>query len=352
MDFKSLFNQYLEVIARFVPRPQQLPVLGIDIGTGTVRAVEISPAGAGFEIRLWAIEPVQGGDVKAAISQLIKKIRYAGQTLVTSVSGKGTLIRYIDMPRMPLDDLRSSFTYDLDKYFPFDPQSIYTDCFILDPSNADKRMSVLVVAVKKEIIDERLKLFKDLGLKLEHITTDTVAMANAFARLGPQAGPAGGGAKAILDIGEDVSNLIILKDLSPRFTRDIFVGGREMTKQIARVLGVDESKAEAMKKAPGERLDAILVACEGPLTNLIDEIRLSLDYFMTEKNIQVGEFFLLGGGSLLKGIEGVFEKNLGIPVKIWDPVAGLQLSPLLASSDIRLFSSQLGVAIGLGLSKI
>ena len=353
MDFKSLFNRYLEVIARFVPRPQQSPVLGIDIGTGTVRAVEIGPAGVGFEIRLWALEEIQGGDVKAALSQLIKKIHYAGQTLVTSVSGKGTLIRYIDMPRMPLDDLRRSFTYDLDKYFPFDPQSIYTDCFILDPSNAEKHMSVLVVAAKKEIVDERLKLFKDLGLKLEHITTDTVAVANAFVRLGTQAaGPANGGARAILDIGEGVSNLIILKDLSPRFTRDIFVGGREMTKQIARVLGVDESKAEAMKKAPGERLDAMLAACEGPIANLIEEIRLSLDYFMTEKNIQVGEFFLLGGGSLLKGIEGVFEKNLGIPVKIWDPVAGLQLNPSLSSSDIHLSSSQLGVAIGLGLSKI
>ncbi len=355
MDFKSLFNQYLEVITRFVPRPQQPPVLGIDIGTSTVRAVEISPAGAGFEIRLWAVEGIQGGDVKAALSQLIKKIHYAGQVLVTSVSGKGTLIRYIDMPRMPLDDLRKSFTYDLDKYFPFDPQSIYTDCFILDPSNADKRMSVLVVAVKKEIVDERLKLFKDLGLKLEHITTDTVAMANAFARLGPHpadGGAADGGAKAILDIGEDVSDLIILKDLSPRFTRDIFVGGREMTKQIAHVFGVDESRAEAMKKAPGEHLDAMLAACEGPIANLIDEIRLSLDYFMTEKNIQVGEFFLLGGGSLLKGVEGVFEKNLGIPVRIWDPVASLRLSASVASSDIHLFSSQLGVAIGLGLSKI
>ncbi|MBI3314963.1 MAG: pilus assembly protein PilM [Candidatus Omnitrophica bacterium] len=373
MDFKSLFNQYLEVINRFVPRPQQVPVLGIDIGTSTVRAVEIGRAGpaiggagAGFEIRLWALEGIQGGDVKAALSRLLEKIHYTGQTLVTSVSGKGTLIRYIDMPRMPLDDLRRSFVYDLDKYFPFDPQSIYTDCFILDSSNAQKRMSVLVVAVKKEIIDERLKLFKDLGLKLEHITTDTVAMVNAFTRLGPHPGPADGpafggdsGAKAILDIGEDVSNLIILKDLSPRFTRDIFVGGREMTKQIAHVFGVDESKAEGMKKAPGEGSDAIVAACEGSIASLIEEIRLSLDYFMTEKNIQVGEFFLLGGGSLLKGIEGVFEKNLGIPVKIWDPVtglpagqAGLRLSPLLTSSDIHLPSSQLGVAIGLGLSEI
>ena len=64
-----------------------------------------------------------------------------------------------------------------------------------------------------------------------------------------------------------------------------------------------------------------------PINNLITEIRLSMDYFMTEKNIQVDELFLGGGGSLLKGIEGVFEKNLGLPVKIWNPLVNVRLKP-------------------------
>ena len=351
MGLKSLFNQYLNIVNRFIPRPKLPPVLGIDIGSSMIKAVEIGPTSVGYEILLWAIEPIRDGDVKNALSQLLKNIQYAGQTLVTSVSGKGTLIRYIDMPRIPIVDLRKSLSYDMEKYFPFDPQSIYTDCCVLDPNSKDKRMSVLVAAVKKEIVDERQKLFKDLGLELEQITTNSIATVNAFAKLGPHASAATN-AKAILDIGGGVSNLIILKDLTPRFTRDIFVGSHEMTNQISHTLGVDVSQAEALKKVPGERMAEVLAACEGPIANLIEETRLSLDYFMTEKNVQVDEFFLLGGGSLLKGIEGVFEKNIGIPVKIWNPLTGVRLAPAVASSNIHMSSSQLGVAIGLGLSQI
>ena len=86
-----------------------------------------------------------------------------------------------------------------------------------------------------------------------------------------------------------------------------------------------------------------------PINNLITEIRLSMDYFMTEKNIQVDELFLGGGGSLLKGIEGVFEKNLGLPVKIWNPLAKVRLNAPAASEDIQTYAAQFGVALGLGL---
>jgi Tfp pilus assembly PilM family ATPase len=86
-----------------------------------------------------------------------------------------------------------------------------------------------------------------------------------------------------------------------------------------------------------------------PINNLITEVRLSVDYFMTEKNIQVDELFLGGGGSLLKGIEGVFEKNLGLPVKIWNPLGNVRLNAPVASGDIQTYAAQFGVALGLGL---
>ncbi|MBI4309969.1 MAG: type IV pilus assembly protein PilM, partial [Candidatus Omnitrophica bacterium] len=333
-----------------------VPVLGIDIGTSAIKAAVIAANSAGVELISWALERIEGGDVKAALSAVLKRIPFTSQVPVTSVSGKGTLIRYIDMPRMPLEDLRKSFVYDIDKYFPFDPQTIYTDCFILDRQNKDKRMSVLVAAVKKEIVDERIKLFKEAGMELSYITINSIATANAFERLGPAAAPktgaAIGAAKAILDLGGAVSNILVIKDLSPCFTRDIFIGSQEITKQIANILGVDAAQADGLKCGPGERSAEVMSSCETALSQLVSEIRLSLDYFMTEKNIQVDEFFLLGGGSLLKGIEAVFEKNLGMPVRAWDPLSGLRLGPSIAASGVQAFSAQLGVAAGLGLAKI
>jgi type IV pilus assembly protein PilM len=348
MSTKTLFDQYLLLVKHLIPKPAAIPIIGIDIGTSSIKAVELGKAAGGLEIRRWAIEPLAGNDTKTALKKISERLHFTNQLLVSSVFGKGTLIRYVDLPRMPLEDLRKSYIYELDKYFPFDPKSIYTDCAILDPDGKDKKMLVLLTAVKKEMVDERLKLFKEAGLELSRVTLNSIATANAFNRLGPQVS-ASGKAKAVLDIGGSASCFMIFKDSSPRFARDIFVGSQELTKKIANTLGVDMAQAETLKRQPGEKLAQIIEACDMPVNTLITEIRLSIDYFMTEKNIQVDELFLAGGGSLLNGIEGVFEKNLGLPVKIWNPLGNVKVNNSAGPEDIQLYAAQFGVALGLGL---
>ena len=348
MDYKKLFGQYLLLVNRLIPKPLAPPVIGIDIGTSSIKAVELGQTAAGIEVRHWAIEPLVNNDTKSALKKIVERLQLNNQLLVTSVFGKGTLIRYVDLPRMALEDLRKSYVFDLDKYFPFDAKSIYTDCSILDPEGKDKKMLVLLAAVKKEMVDDRIKLFKEAGLELNRVTINSIALANAFYRLGPPVS-ASGNAKAVLDIGGSVSCLMIFKDSAPRFARDIYVGSHEMTKKIANALGVDEVQAEAIKRQPGDKLALVTEACEMPINNLVTELRLSMDYYMTEKNIKVDELFLVGGGSLLKGIEAVFEKSLGLPAKIWNPLEKTQLNASTVPGDIQAYAAQLGVALGLGL---
>jgi type IV pilus assembly protein PilM len=146
--------------------------------------------------------------------------------------------------------------------------------------------------------------------------------------------------------------MILDKNHSPSFTRDLFVGSQDISKQIATQLGVSFEKANELKLNPGERRNEILKACEPSIQSLVAEIQLSLEYFKTEKNSLVSELFLVGGGSLLQGIEESFEKSLNIPVKVWNPLAGIKLGALVSRSDIQNHSSQLGVAIGLALTKV
>jgi len=348
MEYRKLFDQYLSLVNRMTPKPAAPAVIGIDIGTSSIKAVELGKTAAGLEVRRWAIEPLTGNDTKSSLKKIKERLHINDQLLACAVSGKGTLIRYVDLPRMPLDDLRKSYIYELDKYFPFDPKTIYTDCSILDPESKDKKMLVLMVAVKKEMVDDRLKLFKEEGFELDRVTINSVAMANAFSSLGPQV-TASGRAKAVLDIGGSASCLMIFKDSSLRFARDIFVGSQELTKKIANALNVDAAQAEALKRQPGDKGPQVIEACEMPINNLISEIRLSMDYFMTEKNTQVDEIFLSGGGSLLKGIEGVFEKNLNLPVKVWNPLTKAHINAPTATEDIQAYATQFGVALGLGL---
>ncbi len=352
MNWRPAFPPFFKLINRILPaKSSQAPVVGFDIGTHFIKAIEIGPLGNSFEIHRWTLEPAEGADTLSALKRAASCMSMKNQIPVASVSGKGTLIRYIDMPRMSLEELRKSFVYEIDKYFPFNPQEIYTDCYIVDPQSKEKKMSVLVAATKKELVDDRIKLFKEAGMELTHVTTDSVVMANAFNQLANTELAAG--ARAILDIGGSFSNLMILdKGHFPSFTRDIFIGSQELSKEIANILGVDMAKAEELKRSPADQYEEVMQACEVPIGKLIGELQLSFDYFSTEKNIPVVELFLVGGGALLKGIEGAFEKSLNIPVKIWNPLAGLHLGSEAASSDIHLCSSQLGVAIGLALTKV
>jgi len=349
----NLFKKYVSFLGKFIPRPPQLPVIGIDIGTSAVKAVQIiAHQGGDLELGAWGVERIENGNIKAALQKLQTKVNFIGNVVtVTSVSGKGTLIRYVDMPIMPLEDLRKSFVFELDKYFPFDPQTIYMDCAILEQKPKEKKMAVLVVAVKKEIVDERIALFKELGVSLSRVTVNSLAVANAFERLGP-VNVSTDKAKAILDFGGSVSSLLVVKDLSARFTRDIFIGSHEITQQIANILGVDAQKAENLKHDPAAlQKPEVQEACEAAVSNLVAEIRLSLDYFMTERNILIDELYLFGGGSLIAGIETIIAKQIGITVKRWDPLTDLKLSPAVAATDVKNYSTQLGAAIGLGLVK-
>lgn len=348
MNWQAVFPPLLNLINRFLPKSHRASVVGFDIGSFSIKALEMGPGG---EIHRWVLEPFDGTDILSALKRVVSVMKMTDQIPVASVSGKGTLIRYIDMPRMTLEELRKSFVYEIDKYFPFDPQTIYTDCYIIDPQSKEKKMSVVVAAAKKELVDDRIKLFKEVGMELTHVISNSVAMANAFNHLG--ASESTTGARAILDIGGSLSSLIILdQGHFPSFTRDIFIGAHEMSKQIANILGIDISQAEELKRSPAARSEEILQACEIPLGNLVEETQLSFDYFATEKNSSVGELFLAGGGAHLKGIEGVFEKSLNISVKVWNPLADLHLGSEATSPDIHLFSSQLGVALGLALTKV
>lgn len=348
MDFKSIWNGYIRIVSHLVPKPPMPAAIGIDIGTSMIKVVELARVNNGFEVRQFKVQPFEPSTASETLKKTLDELRITDQTLMTSVSGKGTLIRYVDMPRMSIEELRKAIAYDLDKYFPFDPATIYYDCHILDLESKDKKMPVLITAVKKELVDDRLKLFKQSGYDISRITTNAIATANAFVTLHGLTVKTQT-AKALLDIGGSVSTLMIVDQQSPRFTRDIFMGSKDMTKRISNVLGLDVATVDAMK-VKGERAQEFLAASEDTLVNLISEIRLSLDYFVNERNITVDELYLVGGGAQMEGLTAVFEKHLGFPVMVWQPLNAVKLNHHLNQKDITPLGPQLSVALGLGLS--
>ncbi len=353
---EQLLENYFRFVKRFLPDEKGVTKIGLDIGLNSCKFIALAKMGDKYEIQGWGIEPIDPANVAPGLKALAAKYNVTNKSLVTSVSGKGTLIRYIDMPRMSLDELKKSFSIEVDKYFPFDQNSIYTDCSILDPKSKEKKMAVLIAAVKKEMIDERAQILTAAGLEPQQITINAIAVANAFQILGTGEKTdanekSKGAAKAILDIGDTVSNLMILKDGVPRFTRDIFIGSQEITKRIMNAMGLSAEEAERLKRNPGDQAETVFNTCESTIMNWISEIRLSLDYFITEKNIQVDQLLLTGGGSMMQNLETLFEKNLDLSVRKWDLLSNLDFAQDVSKEEIAKHAPRLSVAIGLALSQ-
>ena len=347
-----LLEKYLAIIRNFTSKKEDGPSVGLDIGLSSVKMVQLVQSPESIELLQWAIEPIEGADIQTPVKKIINNLGSAAKSPITSVFGKGTLIRYIDMPRMPLEDLKKSLSIEADKYFPFPPDQLYLDCFILDAKSTEKQMSVLVAAAKKELIDERIKLLTDLGLQADYISINSIALANAFNVLqehGKDLEKKEIQGKALLDMGNEESHLMIMVDNSPRFDRDIYIGGRHFTQAISHAFGTNSKEAEHIKCDPRDRANDIFNACESTLNNLVSDMRLSFDYFITEKNVPITTLYLTGGASLMEGMEKFFSRNLDITVERWKPTSCLKLAPGIDKNELTRQVGNLGVAIGLAL---
>jgi type IV pilus assembly protein PilM len=358
-SMNALLQKYLTIVQKFIPQSETKPLIGLDLGTNSCKVVELIRKGDKYLLTNFTVEPIVDGNPKDTIKKTWEKIAVSGKSPATAVFGKGTLIRFITMPKMSLEELKSSFALEADKYFPFPQDQIYMDCYILDNKGKENKMSVLIAAAKKELVDVRVKMLTELGLNPELITLNSIAVANAVGTLGykqegpvgPAAAPGTSSAVAILDMGGEVSNLTILIDNVPAFTRDIFIGSQEITKNISRSLNISLEEAEKLKFQPGDRASEIVNASDSILMDLVSEIRLSFDYFVTEKNTPVPILLFTGGGSLLGGILDFLAKHLEVKVMRWDPIEAVELGPAVSKEAIASQGSKLTVALGLALSQ-
>lgn len=349
---QKFVDSYLSFVKKMVPKDDLVPSVGLDIGVSSCKLVEITKKGGSFELVNWAIEPIRGVDPTVAVKAVLAKVSRPAKAPFTAVFGKGTLIRCVSMPRMPLEEARKSLNIEADKYFPFARDQIYTDCYILDKDGQDKKMPVLLAAAKKELIDARIKLMSDAGFHAEWISLNPVALGNVFYATSSPATSAKDAAPqaiAVLDIGETVTSLTVILDRLPRFSRDIFIGGTDLTKRVMHAFNLNAQDAEKLKFDPKEKLNDVINACDASLLNLMTEMRLSFDYFTTENNLHISKLYLSGGTSLLEGIVDYFSKNIDIPVEKWDPLAGISVPANLQSADLKKNASRLGVALGLAL---
>jgi len=339
------FDNPLKILKNKIPS-ERISV-GIDMGSSQVKLVKLKIAKDSAELLDFVIEPA-----KADLLEFLKKITRSidVRKVNTGFSGPATVIRYVNFPRMNANELKQALRFEAQKHIPFNVSEVNLDACILKDNLSDNKMLVLLAAVKKEAVKQRLKLLEDAGLIANFLDIDSLALINSFNFNYPLEENPKHKAVALLNLGASFTNLNILEEGMPRLSRDLHLGGDNFTKKLADLFSKDFASAEALKLKPEQEiLNKITAGIETVLSNLASEVRISFDYYESQCVTSVDKIFLSGGGSLFPGLKDMLANLLGIEVENWDPLKKIQISAAVDNKKAKEFSGQLAVAVGLAL---
>jgi type IV pilus assembly protein PilM len=306
--------------------------IGLDIGSGLVKAAVIDHAGAIPELTQVILTPLNenaivDGEVMDhamvadAIRHTLESIGGKHKDVVAAVGGRDVIVKKIQVERVKAAQAAELIRWEAEQHVPFDMDSVELDHQILDPDGSSLDMNVLLVAAKRDLVESKRHLLTDAGVTPRIMDVDAFALHNAFALNYPDAMT---GVVALLNIGNDVTTLNILEEGVPVLTRDLAVGTRRFREDLQRDHGMSADDAEAFVRGFDRTpaLDAV-IARRG------EELAVGLERamsFLASTSRQYGQVraaFVCGGGARSPGLLPWLGERLRLPVQLANPLARL-----------------------------
>jgi len=337
-------------------------VIGLDIGSSSIKLVELSVGKRKFRLEKLAISPLppeaivdealmDSVTIIDAIRDLIATSKIKTKDVVTSVSGHSIIVKKINLPFMTEAELKESIQWEAERYIPFDINDVHFDFKIIGRGGENPDlMDIVLVAAKKDMINDYVSVMIESGLNPVIIDIDAFALENMLTinyELEKEE------TVVIANVGASITNINILKNNISAFTRDIFVGGGHVTEEIQRQLHIDYEEAEKIKVS--SQIDThsqpiIQDILKAESESLAVEIGKSLDFFKsTTSDEKISKLYLSGGGSKIKGFDLILQQQIGMPVEIVNPFKKIEYS----EKDVDLeYLKEIGsiMAVGVGLA--
>ena len=343
-------------------------VVGLDIGSSAVKAVELRSAGKGFRVAAFAVQPVppdsivdgaiiDGAAVADAIRRLFETKSFKTKQVAASISGNSVIVKKISLPIMTEAELAESIYWEAEQYVPFDIQDVNLDYQILEAGTGPESqgtMEVLLVAAKKDKIADYTGVITQAGRVPVVIDVDAFALQNAFEvnyGLEPNT------VVVLLNAGASAININILTGDQSKFTRDISIGGNAYTEALQKELNLPFETAEQVKKG-NMPVDGVTFAEVQPVLhalteNVLLEIHKTFDFFKaTASSDRIDRIMLSGGASRVDGFAAALQDRFGTTVETFDPFKKIAFEPQrLGIQDVEGMKPTAAVAVGLALRR-
>ena len=334
-------------------------VVAIDIGSNSIKMVQLSQVGGQYSLVQWAKEELAAETIvdgaimnTGEIIDVIKRVTQSTSTknVVVSVSGNAVIIKRITLQAMSMDELEEQIKWEAEQYIPFDINDVNIDVHILEGAHPDpSQMDVLLVAARRDLINENLSLLQQSGLTPAVVDVDAFAMANMFKVNYPELNDMG--TVALVNVGHSSVNIHVLRDGISVFTRDLTSGGAAFTEELQRALTISYDEAEQLKVGGDENPMTLEVEqiLSTALDSLSNEIRSTLDFYMsTSTDGVIDKILLSGGAARTPRFADMVYQQTRIPVEEADPFRSILVDgPNVTNDILEEMAPQFAIAVGL-----
>ncbi len=343
--------------------------IGLDIGTSGVRAAELSFSKGEVTLEKFGQVALPEGAVRdgevtdsaavaGAIRELWSHTGFSGKKVVIGVANQRVVVRQVDLPWMPLDELKSSLAFQVADMVPMPVEQALLDIQPLEEIETEKGARIiraLLVAAARDTVMGNIAAVQAGGL--EPVMVDLTSFAVIRALATPDDLGMGSPVEALVDVGARVTNIVVHEGGVPRFVRILLSGGQDLTDAVAERMGVPTPQAEALKQeiGIGQHVSAELAPAarvvDAAASGFVDEIRGSLDYFMASSgHPPVTRLRLTGGGSRLAGLADRLQAATRLAVELGNPLQTLRVGRTGLSPEQLAFIEPLAVVpVGLAL---
>jgi type IV pilus assembly protein PilM len=360
---------------------------GLDIGTNTFRVAQVKPSGAGLalvtydsiRVPMGAVAEGEIVDVDAvahSIGQLWRKAGVGDKRVNIGVANQKVVVRHIELPFMEKSELAGAIQYQAQDFIPIPVEEAIIDFQIIGDhvSEQDEHvMEVLLVAAQRDMIAANIQAVEAAGLKPQVVDVAAFAIVRALLYKAAEFLPAEdqeqeGEALAIVHVSSGITNIVVVEEGVPRFTRVSALAGNDLTQAIASGLNIPFEDAEQLKlevglpgpegrglpaDLPTETLEHYELAqdiLEREVSRFVSEVRRSFDYYLTQATQvrMIRKLLLSGSGARLNHISEYLERGLQVSVALAQPLERLQVSPRIDKQLLE--EDKLGSAVALGLA--
>lgn len=342
-------------------------LVGLDIGSSSIKMVHLKDRGKGkgYELLNFGIQPLpreaivtgtvmDAGAVIGALQQLVQESGLKESNVATSVDGASVIVQKINMTAMSDAELSEAIRWEAGQYIPFDMEEVRLDHEVLEQDPTTGNLKVLLVAAKRDLVNEHTSLLAQAGLNPFLVDIDSFCMQNAYeANYQINASEI----TALVNIGASTTNVCMVKGTTPLFWRDLQWGGDNFTDAIQKELTLTYEQAESLKK--GSSLENVKFEQVIPVINQMNqefgiELKKTFDFFkLTANEGAVQKIVLSGGGTMVPNLDRFLAQQFGVTVETMNPFSNIEINEKDFPVDlINANAPSFAIAVGLALRKL